>query len=275
MDYNTPSDRDREIPLMQTRSASSARRSRKSRAATTSTRKKDKKSSSSTEDECPFCTIARQNPPKATITPYVAPSTSTPTHTPNATHMVLSTPQVIGFLDIMPLSVGHVLLTPRHHAEKIMDLTPEEGASLGAWLPIVTRAVSRAMQVDDLNVVQNNGMDSESPEECRVNVEVGWGRKVFEKVEEVFNPAAAAAAAGSRASQVVKHVHYHIIPRPESYTPSKSWTMFGKGPRSDLDDDEAALVAARIRQEIAWEMERMGNSQDPPVVRTNFLAPKL
>ncbi|KAF3215555.1 hypothetical protein TWF106_008751 [Orbilia oligospora] len=150
--------------------------------------------------------------------------------------MILSTPQVIGFLDIMPLSPGHVLLTPRHHAEKIMDLTPEEGASLGAWLPIITRAVSRAMQVDDLNVVQNNG---------------------------------------ARASQVVKHVHYHIIPRPESHTASRAWTMFGKGQRSDLDDDEAALIAARIRQEIAWEMERMGNSTDAPVFRTTVLAPKL
>ncbi|KAF3909786.1 hypothetical protein ABW21_db0200308 [Orbilia brochopaga] len=247
---------------------STARRSRKSRATSSSRRRQRE------EEECPFCAIARQHPGKTPIAPYIAPSTPTPTRTPNTAHMILSTPQVIGFLDVMPLSAGHVLLTPRHHAEKIMDLTPEEGASLGAWLPIVTRAVSRAMQVDDLNVVQNNGMDSESPEDCKVNVEVGWGRKVFEKVEEVFNPAAAANA-GARASQVVKHVHYHIIPRPESYTPSKAWTMFGKGPRTDLDDDEAALIAARIRQEIAWEMERMGNSQDSPIVRTNFLAPKL
>ncbi|KAK6544386.1 hypothetical protein TWF694_001086 [Orbilia ellipsospora] len=188
------------------------------------------------DEECPFCDISRANPPRATIAPYSAPSTSSPTHHGNTTHMILSTAQVVAFLDIMPLSPGHVLLTPRHHAEKIMDLTPEEGASLGAWLPIITRAVSRAMQVDDLNVVQNNG---------------------------------------ARASQVVKHVHYHIIPRPESYTPSKAWTMFGKGSRSDLDDDEAALIAARIRQEIAWEMERMGNSMDTPLVRTNFLSPKL
>ncbi|KAK6335569.1 hypothetical protein TWF696_002340 [Orbilia brochopaga] len=211
---------------------STARRSRKSRA-TSSSRKRQRQRE---EEECPFCAIARQHPGKTPIAPYTTPSTPTPTRTPNTAHMILSTPQVIGFLDIMPLSAGHVLLTPRHHAEKIMDLTPEEGASLGAWLPIVTRAVSRAMQVDDLNVVQNNG---------------------------------------ARASQVVKHVHYHIIPRPESYTPSKAWTMFGKGPRTDLDDDEAALIAARIRQEIAWEMERMGNSQDSPIVRTNFLAPKL
>ncbi|EPS40756.1 hypothetical protein H072_5371 [Dactylellina haptotyla CBS 200.50] len=250
-------------------SGSTAKRSRKSRAPS----HVPSRHPHTDDSECPFCDISRTNPPRATITPYSAPSTATPTHKRDTTHMVLSTPQVVAFLDIMPLSPGHVLLTPRHHAEKIMDLTPEEGASLGAWLPILTRAVSRAMQVDDLNVVQNNGMDSENPEDCRVNV--GWGRKVFDevkgKVEGVFN----GNGAGARASQVVKHVHYHIIPRPESYTPSRAWTMFGKGIRSDLDDDEAALIAARIRQEIAWEMERMGNSQDTPVVRTNFLTPKL
>ncbi|KAF3939521.1 hypothetical protein ABW19_dt0208345 [Dactylella cylindrospora] len=245
-----------------TRTTSSARRSRKPAKSSSSAAKDD--------EDCPFCSIARSHPPRLKIAPYTTPSTD-PSYKRSETHMILSTPQVIGFLDIMPLSPGHVLLTPRHHAEKIMDLTPEEGASLGAWLPIVTRAVSRAMQVDDLNVVQNNGTDSESPEDCRVNV--GWGRKVFDevkgKVEGVFNPS------GARASQVVKHVHYHIIPRPESYTPSRSWTMFGKGSRSDIDDDEAALIAAKIRQEIAWEMERMGNSQDSPVVRTHFLSPKL
>ncbi|KAK6356419.1 hypothetical protein TWF718_000779 [Orbilia javanica] len=214
---------------------STAKRSRRSRASALS-RRSMRPSTHPEEEDCPFCQISRSNPSRAQIEPYAAPSTASPTHNRETTHMILSTPQVIGFLDIMPLSPGHVLLTPRHHAEKIMDLTPEEGASLGAWLPIITRAVSRAMQVDDLNVVQNNG---------------------------------------ARASQVVKHVHYHIIPRPESHTASRAWTMFGKGQRSDLDDDEAALIAARIRQEIAWEMERMGNSTDAPVFRTTVLAPKL
>ncbi|KAK6495320.1 hypothetical protein TWF481_003344 [Arthrobotrys musiformis] len=159
---------------------STAKRSRRSRASAASRR--SRLPPHAEEEDCPFCQISRTNPPMAQITPYSAPSTSSPTHNHSTTHMILSTPQVIGFLDIMPLSPGHVLLTPRHHAEKIMDLTPEEGASLGAWLPIITRAVSRAMQVDDLNVVQNNGMDSETPEDCRVNV--GWGRKVFDEVKE-------------------------------------------------------------------------------------------
>lgn len=51
--------------------------------------------------------------------------------------------------------------------------------------------------------------------------------------------------------------------------------MFGKGARGDMDDDEGSLIAAKIRQEIAWEMERLGQSQENPIVRTRFLAPEI
>ena len=56
------------------------------------------------------------------------------------------------------------------------------------------------------------------------------------------------------ASQVVPHVHYHLIPRPEiraSGRLSESFTMFGKGRREELDDDDAERLAAAIRGEAA------------------------
>jgi diadenosine tetraphosphate (Ap4A) HIT family hydrolase len=62
---------------------------------------------------------------------------------------------------------------------------------------------------------------------------------------------------GIRAAQVVPHVHFHIIPRP-SHVPelkNKSWTMFGRGQREDLDDDEGEELAAKIRQELRKEVE--------------------
>ncbi|KID61666.1 Histidine triad motif protein, partial [Metarhizium hybridum] len=52
----------------------------------------------------------------------------------------------------------------------------------------------------------------------------------------------------------VPHVHYHVIPRPEiraSGRVSESFTMFGRGQRAELDDDEAAALAAGIRAEVA------------------------
>ncbi len=67
------------------------------------------------------------------------------------------------------------------------------------------------------------------------------------------------AIAGAAAAQVVPHVHFHIIPRP-SLTPelrNKSFTMFGRGQRTERDDDEAAALARSLREELAREMERI------------------
>lgn len=51
---------------------------------------------------------------------------------------------------------------------------------------------------------------------------------------------------------------FHIIPRP-GHVPelkNKSWTMFGRGQREDLDDDEAEDLATRIRLELRKEIEQ-------------------
>lgn len=51
------------------------------------------------------------------------------------------------------------------------------------------------------------------------------------------------------------HVHFHIIPRP-ALTPelrNRSFTMFGRGQRSELDDDEAAELAGKLREALAKE----------------------
>jgi diadenosine tetraphosphate (Ap4A) HIT family hydrolase len=68
---------------------------------------------------------------------------------------------------------------------------------------------------------------------------------------------------GAAAAQVVPHVHFHIIPRP-SLTPelrNRSFTMFGRGQRSDLDEDEAAELANNLRVELARELERIADKE--------------
>ncbi|MCJ1308121.1 hypothetical protein MMC25_001773 [Agyrium rufum] len=61
---------------------------------------------------------------------------------------------------------------------------------------------------------------------------------------------------GPRAAQVVPHVHFHIIPRggdvPE--VAAKSWTIFGRGMRDVLDDDDAADLVRRMRERIGIEL---------------------
>lgn len=56
---------------------------------------------------------------------------------------------------------------------------------------------------------------------------------------------------GAAAAQVVEHMHFHIIPRPglreaERFTS----TMFGRGKREDLDEEEGEGLAERVRREV-------------------------
>lgn len=63
---------------------------------------------------------------------------------------------------------------------------------------------------------------------------------------------------------MVPHVHFHIIPRP-ALTPelrNRSFTMFGRGQRSELDDDEAVELSQKLRAEVSREIERMGKNKE-------------
>jgi hypothetical protein len=64
----------------------------------------------------------------------------------------------------------------------------------------------------------------------------------------------------------VPHIHFHLIPRPptgpNSYSsrPSfaqQSWLSFGRGTRTELDDDDAAVLVQQIRGEIRSEVKRI------------------
>lgn len=175
------------------------------------------------DDECPFCSIARTYPP----TPGYVPNNPNSTMLMPNCHLILSTPSVMAFLDILPLSEGHTLVVPRNHRVKLKDLKGAEGAALGTWLPVVSRAVMKALgrAEGDWNIVQNNGR---------------------------------------LARQVVDHVHYHIIPHrglePEPVKPS--WKSFGIGSREELDDDEGAKLAADVRTHLKADLQAM--DQDDP-----------
>ena len=87
--------------------------------------------------------------------------------------------RVFAFLDINPLSLGHVLVIPKEPAATLDALSDESAAALGRVLPRLCRAVQKATGVKDYNVLQNNG---------------------------------------APAHQAVFHVHFHIIPKPDAST---------------------------------------------------------
>lgn len=168
----------------------------------------------SVEPSCPFCAIASAHAPYSPSSPP-SPADLSPARTTPASFLVLSTPSLIAFLDILPLSPGHLLICPRPHRPKLTDATPAEARRLGAAVRVLSEALTRATGVQDWNVVQNNG---------------------------------------AAAAQVVPHMHYHLIPRPDIRARgrySESFTMFGRGKREELDDDEAEKLAEEIRRQVA------------------------
>lgn len=155
-----------------------------------------------------------------------------------------------------PIPPGHLLVATRSHRVKVSNMTASDGREMGSfppsslppslfphplppslsllhpnlpapgfWLPILSRVVARVTGVSDWNIVQNNG---------------------------------------ARAAQVVPHVHFHIIPRPESRPEikSRSWTMFGRGQRDDLDDEEGVRLAGEMRRVLREEIGALEEGEE-------------
>jgi histidine triad (HIT) family protein len=92
-------------------------------------------------------------------------------------HKVYEDDRVLAFLDINPLARGHTLVVPKEPAETLDQLSDESAAAVGRVLPRICRAVMAATGVKQYNVLENNGPG---------------------------------------AHQAVFHVHFHIIPKPNS-----------------------------------------------------------
>ena len=90
--------------------------------------------------------------------------------------IVLETEALLAFLDVNPLADGHLLVIPREHYERIIDVPDDTLAKLAASFPRLGRALLEVSGVAGFNLLQNNG---------------------------------------SVAGQVVPHVHFHLIPRQE------------------------------------------------------------
>ena len=64
-------------------------------------------------------------------------------------------------------------------------------------------------------------------------------------------------------------MHFHIIPRvgdvPE--VRARSWTVFGKGQREDLDEEDAVVLVKRMRERLGRELERTKRREGDKGVR--------
>lgn len=89
-------------------------------------------------------------------------------------HRVYEDERVFAFLDVGPLSPGHLLVIPKEPAETLDALSDESAAAIGRVLPRLCRALMQVTGTKQYNVLQNNG---------------------------------------PLAHQAVFHVHFHIIPK--------------------------------------------------------------
>lgn len=106
-----------------------------------------------THDDCIFCKIVAGQIP---------------------CHRIHETETMLAFLDVGPLSRGHMLLIPKGHWPTMDELPDAIAGELGGALPRLSRALRKAVDADAWNVLQNNGQI---------------------------------------AGQAVFHLHYHLIPR--------------------------------------------------------------
>lgn len=138
-----------------------------------------------------------------------------------------------------------MLVVVRNHREKLGDVGVEEGAEVGRWLGVISRAVVGSVREDEL------------------------GRDVGEEGKGDVGDWNIVQNNGARAAQVVPHVHFHIIPRvgdvPE--VRARSWTVFGKGQREDLDEEDAVVLVKRMRERLGRELERTKRREGDKGVR--------
>ena len=92
-------------------------------------------------------------------------------------HLLYEDDSHISFLDKYPIDVGHSLVIPRNHHERITDMDPVDVGNVFSLVPKIAKAILNATGADAFSLGQNNGR---------------------------------------AAKQIIPHVHVHIIPRYNS-----------------------------------------------------------
>ncbi len=87
-------------------------------------------------EDCIFCKIVRKEVPAS---------------------IVYENEAVLAFLDIRPVSEGHVLVIPKAHYETIFDTPEELLAQVYKIVKKVAEVVKKVVKVDGISIIQQNG----------------------------------------------------------------------------------------------------------------------
>lgn len=108
-------------------------------------------------------------------------------------NIVHETEDVLCFLDIKPLNLGHTLVIPKKHFTNLLDTPSDILEKTAVAIKKVAGAIKIAVRADAINIGQNNG---------------------------------------KAAGQLVFHTHFHIIPRYED-DGYLSWKRTGPDPTTE------------------------------------------
>lgn len=64
---------------------------------------------------------------------------------------------VLAFMDVMPVTEGHVLLIPKNHRENLFEMTEQEASNLFSVAPKLANVLNEEFSPAGLNLLQNNG----------------------------------------------------------------------------------------------------------------------
>ena len=113
--------------------------------------------------------------------------------------------QVMAFLDIGPIVKGHTLVIPKRHYDPITGTPVEVLQQLIAVVQKVADAQYRGLRADGINVTQANGRS---------------------------------------AGQVVRHIHFHVIPRFETDGHHWNWVPKKYDSRDDMEQIAVGIRGA-------------------------------
>ncbi len=147
---------------------------------------------------CIFCAIAAKRAPAA---------------------LVYESPDALAFLDIHPITEGHVLVIPKTHCRNLFDIDDNSGRGVMHAARVVARALRVAFNADGMNLFQSS--------------ERAGGQEVF-------------------------HFHFHLLPRfhgdglmaREGNDRMMRWRS-----RGNPTPEELARIADKIRAKVVDESQ--------------------
>lgn len=112
----------------------------------------------------------------------------------------------LAFMDRYPINTGHTLVLPKKHHKDIFTMGDDEIGKLFSTVSFLAKGIVKALDAKGLNIGQNNGR---------------------------------------AASQIVPHVHVHIIPRYNYDSPNGRWPS-----RYLISDEELDKIAQKIKASL-------------------------